>query len=232
MSSTTIAIASLGISGVSALISFLIFLRNRSKLVQLLRVDLKNETRFAIPEGEIIVLNEHGKQYPLPGGFMVRFNFLNPSPNDIAYFHYSFLHEKDSFEGLTSESLSWYSETPTFIWNRGFVTKTLPIPKKVVGVFKANSLTPFYAFVPFYNKVPSKITFRIRFAVRSFPFFTIDSNYKTFEYTYDLTTYREELQKELELMKKPDRSVQNVPNDLTNQTNPNKTTRSRYKENV
>lgn len=219
MSSTVISIVSLCVSGISALTSLFVYLRNKPKLLQLLPIDIKNETRFAIPEGEIIELDELGNQYPMPKGFMVRFNFLNPSPNDIAYFHYSFIIENKLVEAITAESVGWNSKKPTFIWNRGTETKSLPFPQNVIGVFKANSLTPFYAFVPFTDNVPKEITFRIRYATRVFPYVMIRNNYKTFEYTYHLNSYQEELQKELELMKQPNKLMPNMPTDLTtNQT--------------
>ncbi|WP_057871064.1 hypothetical protein [Liquorilactobacillus ghanensis] len=126
---------------------------------------------------------------------MVRFNFLNSTSRDIAFFHSCFYVNNELKELYTNRTVAWNSSNPHFIWNKGDSSSDLIFPDNVNGIFKANSLTPFYAYIPLpeNESVPKKITFSIKIAVRRFPYITIKQQYTEICYEYDLTNFSIEL---------------------------------------
>lgn len=214
MTTLQISIISLIISSLSAAITIFSFFRNRSELFQLMSTDKKGYE--VIVAGEISFKDDKGDKKYLPDGLMVHLQFLNPSPNDIAYFHlqfeYKIEHQTMIKEIFTQTSVGWATDNPKFVFSDGMKTSELPFVKNPSGKIPANSLFPLYAFISLDDiPVPQEMTLVMRYAVRRFPYITQKGHYKTYKLKLDLLTYPKELRQKQAVVKLLSTPVQSRP---------------------
>ena len=186
-----IAIISLiisALSGIAAIFAILGYWGNKPELIQFMETDEDSYT--SIVEGQISYQGDDGKTYYLPSGILVHYQFLNPSPKDIAYFHMNFIVNGVITPSITEKSVMDQSKNPSFkLLNLKQIT-IFQFPKDPQGIFPANSFTPIYAFLPIETTPsPEKATFSIRFAIKKFPYIGKHNHYQTFEHTVYLNDY-------------------------------------------
>lgn len=176
------------ISGLAALVAILGYWSNKRELIQFM--ETSSDSYSALIEGQIFYHNDKGERMFLPSGVLVHYQFLTPSPNDIAYFHMGFIVNDKIVPSITERSVVDHSKHPTFKLYDLKSTTIIQLPKDPQGVFKANSLTPIYGFLPIeYGPVPDEVKFYIRFAIRKFPYIGKRNHYQTFEHTIKLTNF-------------------------------------------
>ncbi|WP_051998286.1 hypothetical protein [Loigolactobacillus coryniformis] len=186
--STTIAIISLLISGFSTLIAILSYYRNRSELILFGKGSASSPT--PIIAGEITIEDPSGKKESLPDGLLVHMQFLNPSPNDIAYFNFHFEMNGRIVEAVTQKSYSWFTDRPRFVLHDLLHTAEISFFKEPQGKFPANSLTPIYAFMPLeMSPIPDQVSFVICYAIRRFPYFGKNRRFSTLTMKLDLNDF-------------------------------------------
>lgn len=175
-------------SGIAAIFAILGYWGNKPELIQFMETN--NDSYVSATEGQISYIGDDGKKYYLPSGIMVHYQFLNPSPKDIAFFHLNFIVNGNITEAFTERSVITQAKKPSFLFFDLLKSYIIQFPKYPQGVFPANSLTPIYAFLPLEAiPVPEKVTFSIRFAIRKFPYIGKRNHYQTFEHTVYLNDY-------------------------------------------
>lgn len=176
------------ISGMAALVAILGYWSNRRELIQFM--ETSNDSYSALIEGQLFYHTERGERMSLPPGVLVHYQFLNPSPNDIAYFHMGFIANGRIVPSITERSVIDYNKHPTFKLYDLKSTTVIQLPKDPQGIFKANSLTPIYGFLPIeHGPIPDEVTFYIRYAIRKFPYIGKSNHYQTFKHSIKLTNF-------------------------------------------
>lgn len=223
MNATTIAIISIFISlvsGVASVFAIMTFFANRAELIQFVQTGPKEYTPMI--KGELsadYVHNGVKKSIKFPQGILVHFQFLNPSPKDIAYFHLQFELNGHFQEAWTEKSFSWATDKPKIVLHDILHPADIPFPHEPQGVFKAHSFTPIYAFMELdTDPIPPSADFVIRYAVRKFPFFGKKNHYKTFTVHLDLNGSEEMLKSKQAAMQQLTKSTQK--STKTHQTPP------------
>ncbi|WP_447353071.1 hypothetical protein ACM665_05255 [Enterococcus faecalis] len=169
------------ISGLAALFAIMGYLSSRPTLIQFM--DTNKDSYSCITEGQIYYEDDMGNIRYLPAGILVHYQFFNSSPRDIAYFHLGFEIDGKITEAFTELSVSPQAKKPTFRFFDLMKTYIISFPKEPQGIFKANSLTPIYGFLPIESFPPKEVTFFIRYAIRKFPYIGKRNYYTTFKHT-------------------------------------------------
>lgn len=206
MSSHTIAILSLIVSAVSAfaaVFGVLAFMANRREIISF---GANSKIEWSpIAQGEIIAKGKKGKKehiVPFNNGFLIHLQFLNPSPNDIAYFGMQFQWDGKIIEPWTHKSFGYLDGPIKIILLDPLHTAEIPIPPANQGVFKANSFNPLYVFASTdEGPLPQKATFSFKYAVRKFPYIGKRNHYSTFSAELNLTKLPELQKLQIESMK-------------------------------
>lgn len=215
MSTFTISVISIIISGLSVIVSIISFASNRSLLIFFNSKDIKP---MPIAKSEISALSKNdkndAKKVPFPEGLLYHVQVFNPSPKDIAYFHMEYIFDNTLHKDVwTHKTLGWFSEKPTIVLNDPiYGPGEIFIPNAPHGVFKSHSYTPLYCFVrtdehPF----PKSVIFRFKYAVRTFPFIGKKSHYKTFVRNLDISNVHQEIQSKTKIMKQLTQSMPQSP---------------------
>lgn len=196
-------VISLIISIISVIITVLNFFRNRPRIIQL----RKNLNYTPVFEGQIKCryINKKGNEQfmPLQAGLLVHLSFLNPSPNDVAYFWIGFYTNKGIIEAYTDKSVSYLTNNPTFVYtsndgNSGDII----FPHSPFGSFKSHSYTSLFFFMPLEDgnrPLPDTIFFKLSYAVKKFPFLGKRNQYKTFTLPLNVANLDKEIQEQREL---------------------------------
>ncbi|WP_461240297.1 hypothetical protein [Paucilactobacillus sp. N302-9] len=202
------------VSIVSVFIAALSFLKNKSELLELRHPG--DSDWSAMTMGEISYINDKGRINPLPDGLLVKFQFLNPSPNDVAYFHLHFTANNRAEDVWTHKTVSWDTEKPKFIIQELNTQGEINLLKNVQGIFPAHSFTPVYAFM---SKVdgpfPDKITFTIKYAVRKFPYIGKKNRYTTYQLELNTFDFEKKLREKHHIVEK-----MNEPQIVSNKKQP------------
>lgn len=206
MSSHTVAVISLVISAISAFAStfgVFSFVANRREIISF--TPKSDKEWVPITKGEIIAKIKNGskdKTEKFDNGFLIHLQFLNPSPNDIAFFDMHFEWDNKVIGPWTHKSFG-YSDGPVkIILLDPLATAEIPIPPAPQGSFKANSFTPFYIFASTDNApIPKKATFSFKYAIRKFPYIGKANHYSTFSMKLNLTGLPELQKSKKESMK-------------------------------
>lgn len=222
----------------AVIISFLSYLYNRPKLLEL-RLTKKTGKKYTpITEGQIYFKfkTPSGDEafQPLPNGVLVHLSFLNPSPHDIAYFNLGFYADKKLIESYTNKSVSHITNNPTFVYTEEVNADSgdISFSENPYGTFKANSYTPFFAFMPLREgdkPFPKKVDFKICYSVKRFPYFGKNSHYKSIIVPLDISNVEKEIQEVQKTLQKAIESKQNQPYVSPSQTYSKNSTTKKHK---
>lgn len=209
------------ISIIATTISVITFFKNRLQLIQVNNISIS-----PVCEGQIKIQYETNGETlfePLPQGILVHLSFLNPSPQDIAYFSLCFRsYEFDKLkikvkmiEAYTQKSAGHITNKPVFLYTNNYgYTGELTIPEKPFGKFKATSYTPFYVFLPLRDSdkpFPKKVFLELYYSIRKFPYIGKRNSYRTFTLPIDLSNIEKLLQEQQQIMQQLIKSTKNHP---------------------
>ncbi|HJE96608.1 MAG TPA: hypothetical protein K8V00_03215 [Ligilactobacillus acidipiscis] len=188
-------------SGIASVIAIMSFFKNKAELI--IFTDKSKNSWTPITEGEITFTGENGKTQSLPSGVLFHYQFLNPSPHDIAFFNLHFNSDGRICEFFSDRSVGYATKKPTFIHHDLINTAELYFPHETQGTFPANSFTPLYCFVSSEELAGSDHgTVIIQYAIREFPYIGKKHHFRTFKHRVDLKNWRELEQSKKEIMKK------------------------------
>ncbi|GAA0808661.1 hypothetical protein [Ligilactobacillus aviarius] len=226
------------ISIIATIISAITLAKSRSELLQ---VNLLSPPGYEpICEGQIKVRYEQQgkiKYEPLPQGVLIHLSFLNPSPNDIAYFGLCF-HTNDPERGIieayTAGSAGHITLSPIFNYTDkdGYVSE-IPFPAKTYGTFKANTYTPLFVFLPLRESdkpFPQRVYLQLLYAVRKFPYIGKKNHFSEYLLPLDLSNVESELQLQQKQVNKSIKAMQHQPFKSPRQEY-SKQTKARLKQN-
>ncbi|MDU1488411.1 hypothetical protein [Ligilactobacillus animalis] len=191
------------VSTSAVIISLLSYLRNRPKLLELRLSEKTGKKYIPIAEGQIYFKFKTPEgstnSIPLPKGILIHLSFLNPSPQDISYFSLGFYADDKLIESYTKKSVSHITNEPIFVYTEGANANSgdISFSENPYGIFKANSYTPFFAFMPLREgdrPFPKKVDFKICYSVKKFPYFGKNSHYKAIIIPLDISNVEKEIQ--------------------------------------
>ncbi|GBG94965.1 hypothetical protein LFYK43_14240 [Ligilactobacillus salitolerans] len=213
-------------SGLASIIAIMSFFRNKAELI--IFTDKKKNSWTPIAEGEITFTNESGTSFTLPSGVLFHYQFLNPSPHDIAFFNLHFDAAGKACQFFYDKSVGYATKNPTFIHYDLIKTAELPFPHEPQGTFKANSLTPLYCFLSNEELASADHgTIKLCYAIRKFPYLGKRNHFTTFKHYVNLENLPELVRSKQEIMTKLTQSEQK--SQKTSNTHPHKNKRKKHK---
>lgn len=195
------------------------FFRNKAELI--IFADRNKNSWNSIAEGEITFTTELGEVYPLSSGVLFHYQFLNPSPHDIAFFNLHFDAAGRTCQFFCDKSVGYATKNPTFIHHDLINTAELPFPHEPQGTFNANSLTPLYCFLSTEQLANADYgTVILCYAIRKFPYLGKRNHFRTFKHHVNLANLEELAQSKQEVMTQLTQSKQK--HQKTYDTHPHK----------